>query len=192
MTDPLTTPLSIMCKAIGSTFFWRRQVHKNNHHIGERTGLGCWLVGCIEDLRHFSGISAISQLGSRRLPISEIQVVRPGIKPPTSCSASQELNHSATTAPRKDRESHPHVHDLQQWWLLDYHEHTDEIPLSLPQNGDRFNFFLEQNTQDHVLQCVLCWLEVVKGFFWKLIHKRRTDGKPEGIENVHRKCKFMI
>ena len=59
----------------------------------------CWLVGCIEDLRRFSGISAISRLGSRRYPISEIQMARPGIEPRTSCSESQELNHSATTAP---------------------------------------------------------------------------------------------
>ena len=30
----------------------------------------------------------------------KIQVARPGIEPRSSCSASQELNHSATTAPR--------------------------------------------------------------------------------------------
>ena len=29
----------------------------------------------------------------------KIQVARPGIKPRSSCSASQELNHSATAAP---------------------------------------------------------------------------------------------
>ena len=29
----------------------------------------------------------------------KIQVARPGIKPRSSCSASKELNHSATTAP---------------------------------------------------------------------------------------------
>ena len=29
----------------------------------------------------------------------KIQVARPGIEPRSSCSASQELNHSATTAP---------------------------------------------------------------------------------------------
>ena len=29
----------------------------------------------------------------------KIQVARPGIEPRTSCSASQELNHSATAAP---------------------------------------------------------------------------------------------
>ena len=31
----------------------------------------------------------------------KIQVARPGIEPRSSCSASQELNHSATTAPSK-------------------------------------------------------------------------------------------
>ena len=30
----------------------------------------------------------------------KIQVARPGIEPRSSCSASQELNHSATTAPQ--------------------------------------------------------------------------------------------
>ena len=60
------------------------------------------LVGCIEDLRRIIDMSAISQLGSRRWPISEIQVARPGIEPWTSCSASQELNHSTTAAPLRD------------------------------------------------------------------------------------------
>ena len=32
----------------------------------------------------------------------KIQVARPGIEPRSSCSASQELNHSATAAPSKD------------------------------------------------------------------------------------------
>ena len=30
----------------------------------------------------------------------KIRVARPGIKPQSSCSASQELNHSATAAPK--------------------------------------------------------------------------------------------
>ena len=46
---------------------------------------GLVVVGCIEDFRRFSGVSAISRLGSRRLPVSEIQVARPGIEPRTSC-----------------------------------------------------------------------------------------------------------
>ena len=33
----------------------------------------------------------------------KIQVARPGIEPRSSCSASQELNHLATAAPRKVR-----------------------------------------------------------------------------------------
>ena len=40
-----------------------------------------WLVGCIEDLRPFSNISAILQLGSRRPPVPKIVVSRLGIKP---------------------------------------------------------------------------------------------------------------
>ena len=39
----------------------------------------------------------------------KIQVARPGFEPRTSCSASQELNHSATAAPWKDREKHDKV-----------------------------------------------------------------------------------
>ena len=31
----------------------------------------------------------------------KIQVAKPGIEPRSSCSASQELNHSATTAPKQ-------------------------------------------------------------------------------------------
>ena len=57
------------------------------------------LVGWFEDLCHFSDLSAISRLGSRRWPISEIVAERPGIEPRTSCSASQELNHYTIAAP---------------------------------------------------------------------------------------------
>ena len=35
----------------------------------------------------------------------KIQVARPGIEPRSSCSASQELNHSATAAPNIHRET---------------------------------------------------------------------------------------
>ena len=63
-----------------------------------KTYFKSWLVE-LRILRRFSGISAISRLASRRLPISEIQVTRPGIEPRTSCSASQELNHSTNAAP---------------------------------------------------------------------------------------------
>ena len=62
-----------------------------------------WLVDCIEDynyvLRYYSDISAISRLGSRRLPISEIVAARPGIESRTSFSESQELNCYTTDAP---------------------------------------------------------------------------------------------
>ena len=33
----------------------------------------------------------------------KIQVARPGIEPQSSCSASQELNHSATAAPSSNK-----------------------------------------------------------------------------------------
>ena len=68
-----------------------------------------WLVGCFEDLRRFSNISAISRLGSRRKPISEIEAVRAGIEPHTSCSASKELNHYTTTAAPKSSKISSHV-----------------------------------------------------------------------------------
>ena len=55
-----------------------------------------FLIGCFQVLRRFSGISAISRLGSRRLQISEILAARQGIEPQTYSSASQELT---TTLP---------------------------------------------------------------------------------------------
>ena len=58
-----------------------------------------WLVACFEDKRRFSDISAISRLRSNRKPISEIVAARPGIKPLTSCSARQELNHYTDHVP---------------------------------------------------------------------------------------------
>ena len=64
------------------------------------------LVGCFEDLRRFSDISAIPRLGSRRLPIYEIVAARPGIEPRTSCSVSEELNHYTTAAPPELRDGY--------------------------------------------------------------------------------------
>ena len=37
----------------------------------------------------------------------KIQVARPGIEPRSSCSASQELNHSATAAPANEQKKNP-------------------------------------------------------------------------------------
>ena len=39
----------------------------------------------------------------------KIQVARPGIEPWSSCSASQELNHSATAAPHLPLETYKNV-----------------------------------------------------------------------------------
>ena len=75
----------------------------SEEYTSETTRYKSWFVGCIENLRRFSGISAIS-----RLPMEagdnqslKIQVARPGIEPRTSCSASQELNHSTSAAPTR-------------------------------------------------------------------------------------------
>ena len=57
-------------------------------------------LGFIEDLRRFSDHLFQPyrdfEAGDNQ---SQKQVARPGIEPWTSCSASQELSHSATTAP---------------------------------------------------------------------------------------------
>ena len=42
------------------------RVNQRSSSITRSWGPICWFVGCIEDLRRFSGISAISQLGIRR------------------------------------------------------------------------------------------------------------------------------
>ena len=57
---------------------------------------------CFEDIRRFNNLSVISQLGSRKYPISSIQVVRPGLEPRAPNFIIQELNHSTKTS--------------QNWW----------------------------------------------------------------------------
>ena len=61
-----------------------------------------WLVGWLVDLR-INVDSAIFQpyldLEAGDNQSLKIQVARPGIESRSSCSASQELNHSATAAP---------------------------------------------------------------------------------------------
>ena len=51
------------------------------------------------ELTPLNSLSNISRLKSRKSPISNIQVARPGIELRTPCSASHELKHSTTTAP---------------------------------------------------------------------------------------------
>ena len=59
-----------------------------------------WLVGCIEDLhRAFAVFHPYRDLEAGDTLSLKIQLTRPGIEPRSSCSACQELNHSATTAP---------------------------------------------------------------------------------------------
>ena len=55
------------------------------------------LFGCFEDLRHFKVVSVILQHLSKRYPISEIEVARPGHK--YTSSTSQDLNHYTNAAP---------------------------------------------------------------------------------------------
>ena len=110
--DPTYTGLCLTVSPPEYIEYPRNQESIDASNIGSRLSYKCprhskcvntsnlgWLVGCIEDLRRFSGISAISRLGSGRKPISEIQMARREIEPRTSFSASKELNHSPTTAP---------------------------------------------------------------------------------------------
>ena len=58
-----------------------------------------WLVGCFlinVDLAIFQPYLDLEAGDNQSL---KIQVARRGIEPRSSCSASQELNHSATAAP---------------------------------------------------------------------------------------------
>ena len=68
-----------------------------------------WLVGCIDDLRRFSGISAISRLGSGRKPISEIQVARRGIEPGHLAPQAKSLTTQPTPLPRSGSDALPNT-----------------------------------------------------------------------------------
>ena len=57
-----------------------------------------WLVGCFDDLRRFSDISAISRLGCGDKQ-SLNRRGETGNRTRTSCSADQELNHYTTAVP---------------------------------------------------------------------------------------------
>ena len=144
-----------------------------------------WLVGCIEDLRRFSGISAIPRLGSRRYPISEFQVARRGIEPWTSCSESQELYHSTTAAPvhlwnpiyvwkiklivtclyskwSKDR-----FVVIQHFWC----RKIREIVCRVPREWVKSNFLWQDD--DSCRQMYSCWILCLRGL-WQHSH---GDGK---------------
>ena len=66
--------------------------------VGWLVGLVGWLVGLRinVDLTIFQPYLDLEEGDNQSL---KIQVARPGIEPRSSCSASQELNHSATAAP---------------------------------------------------------------------------------------------
>ena len=66
---------------------------QSSWHCERSLMLSIWLVGCFEDYRRFSDLSAIYldlEAGDNRS--LKIQVARPGIEPRSSCSASQELD----------------------------------------------------------------------------------------------------
>ena len=58
-----------------------------------------WLVGCFEDNVDLAIFQPYLDLEAGDNQSLKIQVARPGIDPRSSCSASQEFNHSATAAP---------------------------------------------------------------------------------------------
>ena len=58
------------------------------------------VVQCIEDLAVYQPYRDLEAGDNQSL---KIQVARPGIELRSSCSPSQELNHSTTAAPREER-----------------------------------------------------------------------------------------
>ena len=63
----------------------------------------CWSVGWLVVLRINVDLAIFKpylDLEAGDNQSLKIQVARPGIEPRSSCSASQELNHSATAAPQ--------------------------------------------------------------------------------------------
>ena len=70
--------------------------------IKEKELTRCWLVGWLVVLRINVDLAIFQpylDLEAGDNQSLKIQVARPGIEPRSSCSASQELNHSATAAP---------------------------------------------------------------------------------------------
>ena len=77
---------------------WQIGTEVNSNNIGELHPLVGWLVvlRINVDLAIFQPNLVLEAGDNQSL---KIQVARPGIEPRHSCSASQELNHSATAAP---------------------------------------------------------------------------------------------
>ena len=69
----------------------------------DKSKLMIWLVGWLVVLRINVDLAIFQpylDLEAGDKQSLKIQVATPGIEPRSSCSASQELNHSATTAPQ--------------------------------------------------------------------------------------------
>ena len=72
----------------------------------------------------------------------KIQVARPGIEPRTSCSASQELNHSTTAAPT----AHWITCQVKLWFMKDSIAKT-ENEIMLP---DKVQYLPETDMNMHI------------------------------------------
>ena len=85
--------LCLNCNSIKRINIWRNIHHFRSRQVG-------WLVGCFRinvDLAIFQSYLDLESGDNQPL---KIQVAMPVIEPRSSCSASQELNQSATAAPR--------------------------------------------------------------------------------------------
>ena len=92
------------------------------NHVWDRVGL-FWIF-----LSHYNlSVIYISQLGSRRYPISEIQVARLGFEPQTSCSISKELT------------SHPQLPSCERLKLHIWYTYSTNAALSNDTEVDGFH-----------------------------------------------------
>ena len=88
--------LCLNCKSIKRHNIWRKIHHFRSRQVG-------WLVGMLVVLRINVDLAIFQpylDLEAGDDQSLKIQVSRPGSDSRSSCSASQELNHSATAAPQ--------------------------------------------------------------------------------------------
>ena len=101
----LSTPGPVLFGTCICSTCWDQSLSKTCRILPDyalRTSLGTFLVGWLVlrinvDLAIFQPYLDLEAGDKQSL---KIRVARPGIEPRSSCSASQELNHSATAAPR--------------------------------------------------------------------------------------------
>ena len=73
-----------------------------NIRIIQRMNQVGWFVGCLRTYVASAVFQPYRDLEAGDNQSLKIQVARPGIVPRSSCSTSQELNHSATAAPKNE------------------------------------------------------------------------------------------